>query len=75
MLVIVIAALCVGLVVQHDRASRREAALRARLALSWPLYLTQQIHEEQIKLVIESRTQRQLQMSAEPEKADAKQPQ
>jgi hypothetical protein len=75
MLVIVIAALCVGLVVQHDRASRREAALQARLALSWPLYLQRQAVEEAIKLEIEARTQRHLQTFAERAKADAKPPQ
>ena len=36
MLLIVIAALCTSLVVQHERAARREAALQARLALSRP---------------------------------------
>ena len=37
---------------QHERASRREAALQARLALSWPVYLKQQAVEEAIKLSI-----------------------
>jgi hypothetical protein len=32
-LLIAIAALCVALVVQHDRASRREAELQARLEM------------------------------------------
>jgi hypothetical protein len=49
MLLVVIAALCVALVGQqqraarqHDRAVRREAELQARLAQSWPLFLKQQ---------------------------------
>jgi hypothetical protein len=61
MLLIVIAALCVALVVQHNRASQREAALQARLALSWPLYMKQEAYEEAVKLSIEARNQRVLQ--------------
>jgi hypothetical protein len=75
MLVIVIAALCIGLMVQHERASRREAALQARLALSWPLYVKQQMQEEQIKLMIEARNQKHLQALAKQKEADAQQPQ
>ncbi len=75
MLVIAIAGLCVGVVVQRERASRREAALQARLALSWPVYLKQQAVEEAIKFSIEARKQRYLQSLAERAKADATQPQ
>ena len=42
MTTIVIAALCICLAVQHQRAARREAALQARLAVSWPVYVKQQ---------------------------------
>ena len=42
MLLIVITALCVGIVVERDRAVRARAQLQARLALSWPLYVQQQ---------------------------------
>ena len=75
MLVIAIAGLCVGVVVQHERASRREAALQARLALSWPVYLKQQAEEEAINLSIQARKQRYLRTLAERAKADAVQPQ
>jgi hypothetical protein len=75
MLVIVIAALCVGLAVQLERASRREAELQARLVLSWPLYVKQQMQEEQIKLEIEARNQRRLQTLAKQREANAEQPQ
>ena len=73
MLLIVIAALCVGLVVQHNRASQREAALQARLALSWPLYLQQQAREEGIKLSIEARKQRILQTLAKRKQMEDRQ--
>ena len=49
MLLIVIAALCVGLAVRERRAARREAELQARLALSWPLFLNQQKRTEEQK--------------------------
>jgi hypothetical protein len=42
MTMIVIAALCICLAVQHQRAAQREAALQARLAVSWPVYVKQQ---------------------------------
>jgi hypothetical protein len=64
MLMIVIAALCVSLVVQHNRASQREADLQARLALSWPVYLKQQKLEEAIKLSVLARNLRLLQTLA-----------
>ncbi len=64
MLLIVIAALCVALVVQHNRASQREPALQARLARSWPLYLQQQARAEAIELSIEARNQRRLETLA-----------
>ena len=49
MLLIVIAALGVGLAVREHRAARREAELQARLALSWPLFLKQQKRTEEEK--------------------------
>ena len=49
MLLIVIAALGVGLVVRERRAARVEAELRARLAQSWPLFLKQQKDAEEAK--------------------------
>jgi hypothetical protein len=48
MLLIVIAALCVALVMQH----RREAALQARLAQSWPLFLKQQREEALLRRMV-----------------------
>ncbi len=42
MTMIEIAALCICLAVQHQRAARSEAALQARLAVSWPVYVKQQ---------------------------------
>jgi hypothetical protein len=73
MLLIVIAALCVALVVQHNRASQREAALQARLALAWPLYLQQQMQDEAIKLSIEARNQRRLQTLAKRKQTEERQ--
>ncbi len=73
MLLIVIAALCAGLVVQRNRASRREAALQARLALSWPVYLQHQIQDEAIKLSIEARKQRHLQTLAKRKQTEDRQ--
>jgi len=49
MLLIVIAALCIGLAVRERRAARTEAELHARLAQSWPLFLKQQQELEQQK--------------------------
>jgi hypothetical protein len=46
MLLIVIAALGVGLIVQHDRASRREAKLQARRRIE---AMQQGFREEQAK--------------------------
>jgi 50S ribosomal subunit-associated GTPase HflX len=41
MLLVVIAAMGLTLTIQHRRAARREADLQARLAQSWPVYVTQ----------------------------------
>ena len=49
MLLIVIAALGVGLAVRDHRAVRREASFQARLAQSWPLFLKQQKRTEEEK--------------------------
>jgi hypothetical protein len=49
MLLIVLAALCVALVVQHDRATHRETELQARLAQSWPLFLKQQREDAEMR--------------------------
>ncbi len=49
MLLIAIAALSMALLVQHHRATRREAEMRARLAQSWPLFLEKQRIEKQIE--------------------------
>ncbi len=49
-LLIVIAALCVALFVQQDRASRREAELRANLAQSWPVFVKQRQFDEMMKI-------------------------
>jgi hypothetical protein len=73
MLLIVIAALCLALVVQHYRASQREAALQTRLALSWPVYLRYQIQEEAIKLEIEARNQKRLQTLAKRKQTEDRQ--
>ena len=74
MSLIVIAALCVTLIVQHNRAAQREADLQARLALSWPLYVKQQALEEAIKLSIEARSQRRLETLAKQKQTDDRQP-
>jgi hypothetical protein len=71
MLLIVIAALCVALVVQHRRSIRIEAELRARLAESWPLFLRQQVPEEQMRLFIERRQQKFYKDLAKPSEAEA----
>jgi hypothetical protein len=54
MLLVVIAALCVGLVVEQRRAARREAELQARLAQSWPVFLKSK-QQADIKAMIEAR--------------------
>ena len=56
MLLIVIAALCLALVVQQRRAARREADLQARLAQSWPVYLTQQREEALLRRLAAKRS-------------------
>ncbi len=58
MLLIAIAALCIGLVVQHHRAARREADLQARLALSWPLFLKERHVNQRILGILVSLQQR-----------------
>jgi hypothetical protein len=71
MLLIVIAALCVALVVQHGRAARREAELQARLAQSWPLFLKQQRDDRQMRLHIEAMQQRYREELAKRSEAEA----
>ena len=56
MLLIVIAALGVALVVQQRRAARREADLQARLAQSWPVYLTHQREEALLRRLAAKRS-------------------
>ncbi len=46
MLLIVIAALCIALVVQQERASRRERQLQDRLEMSIARYLDNSIEKE-----------------------------
>ena len=54
-----------------DRASRREAALQARLALSWPPYVKQKKREEEINLMQEARWQRDLQTVGRPQACES----
>jgi hypothetical protein len=42
LLLIVVVALCTALVVRERQVAREEAELKARLALSWPLFLDRQ---------------------------------
>lgn len=59
MLLIVIAALGIALMLEHRRASRREAELQARLAQSWPLFLKLQQTEQRLLILVQLRAQYQ----------------
>jgi peptidoglycan hydrolase CwlO-like protein len=52
MLLVVIASLVMALVVQHNRAARREAELQARLAQSWPLLVEKKQRDAQVEWLI-----------------------
>jgi len=71
MLLIVIVALCIALVVQHDRASRYEAELQVRLAQSWPLFLKQQRDDLKMRLLVEGMQQRYREELAKRSEAEA----
>jgi hypothetical protein len=71
MLLIVIAALGITLVVQHRRAIRTEAELRARLSQSWPLFLKQQQDDRQMRRFIEGMQQRHREELAKRSEAEA----
>jgi hypothetical protein len=67
-LLIVIAALGMDLLIQFNRAFRRDAELRARLAQPGPLFLKQQREDAELRAYIEEmqRRRRQLQAVGEP---------
>jgi hypothetical protein len=48
LLLIVVLAHCVALVVRERQVAREEAKLKARLALSWPLYVERQATPEEL---------------------------
>jgi hypothetical protein len=65
MLLIVIAALSTALVVQHIRASRREAESQSRLAQSWPLFVQKKLVDKNYQEAVKAMNERAVERARE----------